>query len=302
MTYTPPSAPLVPPLYCPLLSAIHLDSAAVARRSIDWLASLGLFEQQGLREQMVRTRAAEWASRIAPFAERHRLQIISDWTHLGFAIDDCRFDAGPLVDRPGELIPLVMRLMLNLEHLEAPAGDDPFSRGSRDLSARARGCAPATVVRRWVEGNTECFFAVACLTAYRVAGTMPSLAAYVDLGPRDRAMKLTGSQIELAEGTSLPHDERESPPVRAVTRAANLLVTIGNDLFSFAKEAEYDVLESNIVAVIGHEDGCEPQLAIRKAVALHDRLMCRYLVLRRRIESSAGKALRHHLSQLDHLI
>jgi Terpene synthase family 2, C-terminal metal binding len=302
MTAAQPPAPPVPPLYCPLPSAIHPDAAAIAQSSMDWLAALGLFEREGLRDRMVRTHAAEWASRIAPFGERRRLQIVSDWTHLGFAIDDCRFDAGPLVDQPADLIPSMMGLMPHLDHPEAPTGDDLFARGLRDLSVRARACAPAAVVRNWVEGNMEWFFAVACLTSYRAAGTMPSLAAYVDLGPRDRAMKLTGSLIELAEGTFLPHDERESPPVRAVTQAANLLVTIGNDLFSFAKEAEHGVLESNIVGVIGHEDGCEPEQAVRKAVALHDQIMCRYLTLRRRIGSTAGEELLCHLSQLDHLI
>lgn len=66
-------------------------------------------------------------------------------------------------------------------------------------------------------------------------------------------MNLTGSLIELAEGTCLPDAERESPAVRAVTQAANMLVTIGNDLFSLHRETEHDVLESNVVSGLQHE-------------------------------------------------
>ncbi|MEU6554400.1 hypothetical protein ABZ915_29635 [Streptomyces sp. NPDC046915] len=299
---TAPTRPTVPPLYCPLPSAMHPDAAEIGRRSIDWLAGLGLFTHDGMREQMVRARAAEWVCRIAPHGDRHRLQIVSDWTHLGFAIDDHRFDAGPLVDRPEALIPLMMRLMPHLDHPEGPVGDDPFSIGFRDLSTRARSSAPARVVRRWVEGNMEWFFAVACLTAHRVAGAMPSLSEYVNLGPRDRAMNLTGSLIELAEGTCLPDAERESPAVRAVTQAANMLVTIGNDLFSLNRETEHDVLESNFVGVLQHERDCTTEQAVREVVALHDRVMCRYLTLREEIEPTATAAVRRHLSQLDHLI
>ncbi len=266
------------------------------------MEGLGFFTQEGLRESLVRTNAAEWACRIAPRGDRHRLQIVSDWTHLGFAIDDCRFDAGDMARQPQVLIPLMMRLMAQLDHPEGPVPDDPFAIGLRDLSARARACAPAAVVRRWVEGNMEWFFAVACLTAYRTAGTMPSLADYINLGPRDRAMKLTGSLIELAEGTYLSDAERESVPVRTVTQAANMLVTIANDLFSLNRETDQEVLESNIVGVVQHERSCTREKALHQVVALHDRIMCRYLALCERIRPTASAAVRRHLNQLDHLI
>jgi hypothetical protein len=281
--------------------------AAIGRASLAWLEGLGLFAQpfahQGLRESLIRASASEWACRVAPCGSRHRLQIISDWTHLGFAIDDCRFDAGELAERPQELIPLMMRLTAALDHPEAPVADhDPFAAGLRDLSARARAHAPAAVVRRWAVGNMEWFFAVACLTAHRTSGTMPSLADYVNLGPRDRAMNLTGSLIELAEGTYLPDREREAPPVRAATQAANMLVTIGNDLFSLDRETDYDVLESNIVGVVQHQDHLTRHEAVHTVVALHDRIMCRYLALCKGIRPTASEPVLRHLDQMDHLI
>lgn len=174
--------------------------------------------------------------------------------------------------------------------------------GFHGLSTRARASAPARVVRRWVEGHMEWFFAVACLTAYRTSGIMPSLSDYVNLGPRDRAMNLTGSLIELAEGTCLPDAEREPPAVRAVTQVANMLVTIGNDLFSLHRETEHDVLESNFVSVLQHERDCTTEQAVRDVVALHDRLMCRYLTLREEIEPTATAAVRRHLRQMEHLV
>ena len=297
---------VVPPLYCPLPSAIHPDAAKIGEKSLAWMEELGFFAkdgpQEGLRESLVRTNAAEWACRIAPRGNRHRLQIVSDWTHLGFAIDDCRFDAGDMARQPQALIPMMMGLMAQLDHPEGPVPDDPFAIGLRDLSARARACAPAAVVRRWVEGNMEWFFAVACLTSYRTAGAMPSLADYVNLGPRDRAMKLTGALIEMAEGTYLPDTERESAPVRTVTQAANLLVTIANDLFSLNRETEHAVLESNIVGVVQHERCCTREQALHQVAALHDRIMCRYLTLCEEIRPTASKGVHRHLSQLDHLI
>ena len=148
----------------------------------------------------------------------------------------------------------------------------------------------------------EWFFSVSCLTAYRKAGTMPTLDEYVNLGPRDRAMSLTGSLIEIAEGTCLPDEVREKPVVRAATQAANMLVAIGNDLFSLNRESEHRVLESNMVGVVQHERGCTRREALHEVVASHDRIMCRYLVLRESIRLDAGEGVRRHLDQLDHLI
>ncbi|MEU1466139.1 terpene synthase family protein [Streptomyces sp. NPDC005727] len=119
--------------------------------------------------------------------------------------------------------------------------------------------------------------------------------------PRDRAINLTGSLIELAEGTCLPDMERESPAVRTVTQAAKMPVTIGNDLFSLHRETEHDVLESNFVSVLQHERDRTTEQPVREVVALHDRLMCCYLTLREEIEPTATAAVRRHLSQLDHL-
>ncbi|GAA0241518.1 terpene synthase family protein [Cryptosporangium japonicum] len=292
----------VPPLYCPLPTRMHPESGAIGRRSVAWLEQFGLLDDERMRDRIRATRPAEWACRIAPAGAGPGLQLVSDWTHLGFVIDDSRFDAGPIADRPGRLIPLMMRLMHALDHPEAPADDDPFAAAFRNLSARARACAPAAVVRRWADGNLEWFFSVACLTAYRVAGTMPTLTEYLNLGPRDRAMRLTGSLIELAEGSVLTDADREEPAVRAVTQAANLLVTIGNDLFSFRKEADDDVLESNIVGVIQHRDACPAEEALARTVELHDRVMCLYLGLRAQLDADGAPTVRRHLTQLDHLI
>lgn len=292
----------VPPLYCPLPTRMHPDSPAIGRRSVAWLDAFGLLPDDRARARIGATRPAEWACRIAPGGSAAGLQLVSDWTHLGFVIDDSRFDAGPIADRPARLIPFMMRLTQALDHPEAPADDDPFAAAFRDLSARARAQAPATVVRRWADGNLEWFFSVACLTAYRVAGTMPTLTEYLNLGPRDRAMRLTGSLIELAEGSVLTDADREAPAVRAVTQAANLLVTIGNDLFSFRKEAADDVLESNVVGVIQHRDACPPEVALARTVALHDRVMCLYLALAAQLADGGSPTVRRHLSQLDHLI
>ncbi|WP_143086956.1 terpene synthase family protein [Lentzea flaviverrucosa] len=247
-------------------------------------------------------RAGDWCCRIAPHAAQEQLQLISDWVHLGFLVDDRRFDGGPLVRSPERLIPMMMHLLFTLEHPETTRSDDPFVEAWRDISNRARASADPVAVRRWADGNMEWFFAVSCLLSHRVAGTMPSLDEYANLGPRDRGMRLVGSLVELAEGTTLPDSVRESGEVRAITQAAYLLVTIASDIFSFAKEAKHDVLESNTVGVIRYARKCSNHEAMARTVALHDRMMCLYLGLRRKIQLTGDTRLRQHVRQMDHLV
>ncbi|SER91973.1 hypothetical protein SAMN04487983_102514 [Streptomyces sp. yr375] len=122
------------------------------------------------------------------------------------------------------------------------------------------------------------------------------------IGPRDRGTRATISFIELAEETSLPPALREAPRVRAVSHATCLLMTIGNDLFSFHRENAENTLESNIVGVLASENRTSLHTALACAVALHDCIMCLFLDLTKALEHNAGEPLKRYLAQLGHLV
>ncbi|WP_152554558.1 hypothetical protein [Burkholderia sp. A1] len=291
-------------IYCPLPSRMHPRVAAMGRRSLQWLSRLGLLAGPEAAERVLQSGAAEWAARIAPDSDEIRLQIVSDWMHLSCLLDDRRFDPDVLggTDGSGRLVPWMMRLLEPLDHPEAAVEGDAFVMAFRDLSVRVRAGAPARIVRRWVEGNMEWFFAAACLSAQRAATAAPSLVEYMNLGPRGRAMKLVGALIEIAEETYLPDLDREEPKVRALNQVANVLVTMANDLFSFDAMAERRSLDSNIVNVVRHERGLDLPAAFDAAADLHNRLMYLYLALRASVEHGASRLLLRHLRQLDHMI
>lgn len=297
-----PYAIPTPALYCPLPEERHPGRDLIARRSVEFLTRIGLCADVDGHALVFANRATDWCCRVAPRSTVERLQVVSDWVHLGFLIDDQRFDKGPLIRSPGRLVPMMMQLLQALEHPEAGPDGDPFAAGWRDVSRRVRAHAHPAVARRWADGNLDWFFAVSCLVGHRVAGTMPTLDQYVNLGPRDRGMRLVGSLVEIGEGTNLPDTVREEPAVRAFTQAAYLLVTIASDVFSFCKESADQVLESNTVGVIRHARGCSGAEAMQATVALHDRVMCRYLRLRDVVGADAGPALQVHVRQMDRLV
>jgi hypothetical protein len=62
------------------------------------------------------------------------------------------------------------------------------------------------------------------------------------------------------------------------------------------------VLESSIVAVIQPEQRCRWSQALSGTLALHDKIMRRYLALYDRLRPTANEAVTRHLNQLDQLI
>ncbi|MGW2832960.1 terpene synthase family protein [Streptomyces sp. NPDC001286] len=292
----------IPPLYCPLETTVHPDVDKLALRSIEWMTRLGFCDENSQRSRVIGTHSSQWISRLAPHGTGDGLQIASDWVYCGFTLDDALFDLGPTNRKPDEVVPIVLRLLHVADHPETDPGPDPFMRALRDLSLRIRAVASPTVVRRWADGNAEWFLAATGMAGYRARGSAPTLAEYVTSGPRDRGAKASMALIETAEGTCLPDNVMEQRVVRAATQAAYLLVTIGNDLYSFRRESTVGIPVSNIVGVLMREHRSTPDRAAVEAVHLHDRVMVCYLALRERLMRRATPELRTYLTQLDHYV
>ncbi len=292
----------IPPLYCPLPSAIHPLSEKIGHQGIEWMTDLGLCDDRAQRHRIIACRSADWCCRIAPDGREAGLQIATDWTNLSFAFDDAHLDRGPSSRRPGRLLPVLMALVHVMDHPEARFGDDPYIQGYRDLSRRVREGFPAVAARNWADATAEWWFAAAAFVGYRSDGAVPDLADYAIVGPRDRAGRAAMALIELAEGTFLPGAERETPGVRAVSQAAYTLVTLGNDLFSFGREEWEEALESNWVHIFAHQKRCSYQEAVSRTVGLHDRIMCLFLELCDTLEFRADEQRKRYLGQLRHLV
>ncbi|MFH9421854.1 terpene synthase family protein [Streptomyces sp. NPDC017529] len=298
------SAVEIPPLFCPIPAAPHHETAAIERRVVDWMAQFGFCDDDFHHAQVIANRTAEWACRIAPGGTADPLQIGADWSCLGLLLDDVYLDGGLYSRHPERFLPMAVRVIHGADHPETTDDEtaDPYTAAFGEVSHRYRSYASGTVVRRWIDGVAEWFLAASVGLAQRASGTVPSLAEYLVIGPRDRGTKASIAVIEMAEGTSLPNEAAETPRIRALTQIASALVTFANDVYSYHREVKEQSLESNLVGVLEHELRVPPQEAMARAAALHDRLMCLYVTLRDRTAYRAAPETRCYLGQLDHFI
>ncbi|MFI9232668.1 terpene synthase family protein [Streptomyces rimosus] len=295
---------VIPQLYCPIPAAPHHETAGIERRVVEWMARFGFCDNDFHHAQVLANRTAEWACRIAPDGSSRLLQIGADWSCLGLLLDDVYLDGGLFSRHPERFLPMAVQVIHGADHPETTDGGkaDPYTVAFGEVSYRYRRHATGTVVRRWVDGVAEWFLAACVGMGQRASGTVPSLEEYFVIGPRDRGTKASIAVIEMAEGTSLPSEEAETPRIRALTQVASALVTFANDVYSYHREVKEQSLESNLVGILEHELRVPPQEAMTRAAALHDRLMCLYLALRERIARRATPEVRCYLGQLDHFI
>lgn len=280
---------VIPQLYCPIPAAPHHETAGIERRVVEWMARFGFCDNDFHHAQVLANRTAEWACRIAPDGSSRLLQIGADWSCLGLLLDDVYLDGGLFSRHPERFLPMAVQVIHGADHPETTDGGkaDPYTVAFGEVSYRYRRHATGTVVRRWVDGVAEWFLAACVGMGQRASGTVPSLEEYFVIGPRDRGTKASIAVIEMAEGTSLPSEESETPRIRALTQVASALVTFANDVYSYHREVKEQSLESNLVGILEHELRVPPQEAMTRAAALHDRLMCLYLALRERIARRA---------------
>lgn len=292
----------IPPIYCPIPSAIHPRWKDVESRTMSWLAGYGFGVDEHQRAYLAATKSSEWCCRIAADGIERLLEIFVGWTYIAFMFDDV-YDSGRRSRPISDLLATAGEWLGALSSPEAPpAKDNRYASALHDLGLRVRAEAPGELTQRLISAHFEWFLGMTFMMGHRLDGTTPTLDSYVHMAPRDRATKLAVTLIEIAEGTLLGGSELASPPVRAISEAADLIVTCDNDLFSYQREAAHEALESNMVNTLAHEHRCSLEEAILRTVALRDRVMCLFLKLRDQIGQHASAALRRYLTQLGHLI
>jgi hypothetical protein len=104
--------------------------------------------------------------------------------------------------------------------------------------------------------------------------------------------------LDISEGYEVPAEEMETADVRALTEAMCLLVGLDNDIVSYHKERRRSGDKINMIHVIAHERGQEPDEALTEAVAFRDALLTLFLKLRSQVEPTASAATRRYISGL----
>lgn len=299
----PSNCALEMPFFCPIEPAIHPDVTLVEARAHDWLLDWNYFGNPQNRDRVIGSQSAEFSARMTPRAHTDRLQIAAEWTYWGFSFDDAYCDTLPWSIRPAEFIELAGRIVRMLEAPGSTApGPDPHILALAELRDRFTEVGTPAQHRRWVLAQRAWLLGVAWQIGNQSRAVMPTLNDYLAMRINAAAGEPVTSMIALVNDIDIPENEMEDPAVRACTEMSRMLASLDNDLHSYAKDIHRNETDQNIVNVIVAERHCHPQDAVVTAMAMRDRIMCRFLRLRDLIAHRQSAPTRHYLQDLGHVV
>jgi hypothetical protein len=238
-----------------------------------------------------------------PTGDDDLMVLFSLWCYWAFAIDDTHHDTGAANTRTAAIIDLNARIVRTLETPGCNLlGTDPIGAAGADLSAWTRRVTTPVQLRRFADGVRDWLFGAAWMAAHIENRTMPSLSNYAAMRSSINGTLFHTAWLEIANHLHVPDTELHAMPVQALTEAAGFIVSCDNDLFSYAKNDQQEILEPNIVNILIQHERLEPGDAVNTAVAIRDRAMTLFLRLRDHLEPRADHELRTYLTCLNHFI
>ncbi|MFD0315534.1 terpene synthase family protein [Streptomyces flavalbus] len=288
----------LPPIFCPLETALHPRVRSVERRAEEWIHGIGMCGSEREAAWVVATHSAHFMAWFAPHAEDDdRLLATALWVYWGFGFDDARCDTGPLSGRPAQFNALACRVQ---RAYDAPSAvsDDPYVIANQDIARRFRSFAGPTQVDRFGHAQRAWLAGVAWQIGNQSAGVMPGLDDYLAMRLLSSGGEPTYALLELANGLEVPDREMHRPAVRALTEMAIMVAALDNDRHSLVKELAPGHADQNIHTVLMAEHSVPLQDAVHLATGLRDRVLLRFLDLYDQVRPTASADLRCYLQGL----
>jgi hypothetical protein len=289
----------LPPLFCPLESAIHPHVRRVEERAVEWIGGSGMCASEREKAWVVATHGADFFARFAPVADDERLLAAVVWVYWGFAFDDARCDSGPLSGRPAQFNALAGQVQRACETDRAEP-EDRYAQVLQDIMRRVRSCAPPTQVARFVHAHRAWLSGVAWQVGNQATGRMPALDDFLAMRLLSAGGHPTFAMLEVATGAEVPDRDMHRPAVQALTEMAIMVASLDNDRHSLHKELSRNQADQNIYTVLMAAQSLSLQQAVDAANNMRDRILRRFLELHDRVRPTAGVDLATYLQGLRH--
>jgi hypothetical protein len=294
---------VLPPLWCPILSAIHPGWQELDARALAWAERFGLVTDPVQRQRLAQAMAGDLAGRIMPRSKAGpALQVATDYLMWLFVFDDAYCDEGAYSDRPGELMQLGLHLARVVESpFSNPpeGGQPPVVEALADIRRRLGHVASSVQIGRWGAAVRAYLMCQAWEALNRANDVVPSLDQYAASRIDSGSLRATILLQDVGNGFEVPHEQISHPHVQALIEMTCTIVGWDNDIFSYAKETRRSGDWHNLVAILAHERDCGLDEALFGAVALRDKVMAAYLALRDQVLDSASPQLARLIADLD---
>ncbi|MER8222102.1 hypothetical protein ABTZ58_16230 [Streptomyces sp. NPDC094143] len=289
----------LPPLFCPLESAVHPRARRIEKRAEEWIGRSGMCASQKELAWVVATHSTDFYARFVPGADDDRLLATALWVYWGFGFDDARCDRGPLSTRPAQFNALACQVQRACEN-DTAAGADRYIGALRDIVRLFRSLGTPAQVGRFAHAHRAWLSGVAWQVGNQALGRMPGLNDFLTMRLLSSGGEPTFAMLEIANGAEVPDRDLYRPAVRALKEMAILVAGLDNDRHSLPKEQARGQADQNIYTVLMHERDLTLQQAVEAANGLRDRVLLRFLRLHDRVRPTAGPELAAYLQGLRH--
>jgi hypothetical protein len=289
----------LPPLFCPMDSAIHPRVRDVETRAQEWVRTSGMGTADELR-WVAASHSTDFYARFAPRADPERLLATALWVYWGFAFDDARCDNGPLSGNPAAFNALAGQVQRAVEAPSAPDVAEPFVPALQDIVSRFRSFGTPTQVRRFAVAHRAWLSGVSWQIGNAARAHMPDLDEFFAMRLLSSGGEPTFAMLELATGREVPATEMHRPAVRALTEMAIMVAALDNDRHSLRKELVRGHTGQNIYGVLTRHHDLTLQDAVDEAARLRDRVLLRFLHVYERTCRGAGPELADYLQGLSY--
>ena len=279
----------VPPLHCPFpTTACHRDAAALVMRTLGWTKSFSLFPDEPGAAARVRSYSM-LAARCYPATTFDRPTVISDYYSWLFAFDDACEDLSLAGTTPEEVHAFLCRIysVIGIGGTPGRSADGvagPFIEALCDIWQRIESATTANWRSRFVRHVADYIEGCVWEACNRNIDRIPSRAVFQCMRGHTSAMYEFWDFLEFAGSFSLPDAVVEHPMVMELARAANMVASLANDIFSLRKESSKRDIH-NIVIVLQQEEGLSREDACRRAVVLHDAQVRHYCAVEKFLPS-----------------
>lgn len=236
-------------------------AAVAAREVLRWLENLGCSDSELARVE--RFDVAGYAGIAFPLAPPDRVVLVAKFISLWLLWDDVHVESR------------AFRWCLDAASLEATAPPQSFSRFDRGWWTLFRELAE----RRsnvWVDGlcramslwDEAAATEAAMFAKFGATGELPDFDVQLELRAMTIGMMPTIALLEDIHDRELPHGFHQLPAVKRLKWLSGLLVGLGNEVFSFAKDLEEG--QPNLASNLMLNSKYSAAGAVARLIAMHD--------------------------------
>ncbi|MGW4720564.1 terpene synthase family protein [Nocardia sp. NPDC004260] len=296
----------LPPIYCPVLPAIHPATSAVDAQTRTWTKQFGLLDDRADRKKAARERAAVEVSALGcgltlPLAPIEVVQLATDFTVYALLLDDLIAEATGRGDRLAHLASYIQRVSFTFLVPDAGLLDEssPYDAACIELAHRLHAIGSPHHAALFSDSVREWLGSMLWEETSAAEKSIPSVNTYLVRRIGCLGARVVTALISLGANPSARVDNMDTTIGRALSQAINVIHALDNDLGSFGKEMSEEFSAArNLILLLGHDRPL--QQAVAETVCLRNRVMCLFEDLSAQALPTACPDLQAWLDHLAH--